>query len=303
MNDNPPKFDQMSYSCGVSISAKRDQFVTMVQASDLDEIDQNNLRYSIVGGNDQQIFSMDSNTGLITLTNLANFGTERIISLNISVSDGVYTSFARLKVELLPANLHPPSFLDIVKDVQVPENRMAGYPVTVVNATDEDMNEFGTVTYSIHSDLLNEIFDIGKTSGKITTKTRLDREKQKTYEILVCATDGGGLSDFLTVRIKVLDENDNAPRFLLKEYKVSIHSNLTAGVSFAKVRATDSDEGRNAEIEYSIYEKKSSEAVSIFRIDPSSGDLSLLKNAYNWGKFKHKTNKYICLIFSFFFSW
>lgn len=284
MNDNPPKFDQMSYSCGVSISAKRDQFVTMVQASDLDEIDQNNLRYSIAGGNDQQIFSMDSNSGLITLTNLANFGHEKIISLNISVSDGVYTSFARLKIELLPANLHPPSFLDIVKDVQVPENRMAGYPVTVVNATDEDMNEFGTVTYSIFSNALNDIFDIGKTSGKITTKTRLDREKQKTYEILVCATDGGGLSDFLTVRVKVVDENDNAPKFLLKEYKVSIHSNITARVSFAKVRATDIDEGKNAEIEYSIYEKKSSEVISLFGIDPHSGDLFLLKNALNWGK-------------------
>lgn len=283
MNDNPPKFDQMSYSCGVSISAKRDQFVTVVQASDLDEIDQNNLRYSIVGGNDQQIFSMDSATGLITLTNLANFGNEKIISLNISVSDGVYTSFARLKVELLPANLHPPSFLEIVKDVQVPENRMAGYPVTVVNATDEDMNEFGTVTYSIYSNSMNELFDIGKTSGKITTKTRLDREKQKTYEILVCATDGGGLSDFLTVRVKVIDENDNAPKFLLKEYKVSIQSNMTARVSFAKVRATDIDEGKNAEIEYSVYEKKSSEVVSIFGIDPHSGDLFLLKNAFNWG--------------------
>lgn len=284
MNDNPPKFEQMSFSCGVSISAKRDHFVTMVQASDLDEIDENNLRYSIVGGNDQQIFSMEPNTGLITLTNLANFGKDRIMSLNISVSDGVYTSFARLKVELLPANQNPPNFLDIVKDVQVPENRMAGYPVAVVNATDEDMGEFGTITYSIHSDVLNEIFDISKTSGKITTKTRLDREKQKTYEILVCATDGGGLSDFLTVRVKVLDENDNAPRFLLKEYQISIHSNLTVGMSFSKVRATDADEGKNAEIEYSIYEKKSSEAVGIFGIDPQSGDLYLLKNAFDWGR-------------------
>lgn len=285
MNDNPPKFEQMAYSSGISISAKRDQFVTIVQASDLDEVDQNNLRYSIVGGNDQQIFSMDTNSGIITLTNLANFGNERIMSLNISVSDGVYTSFARLKVELLPANIHSPNFLDIVKDVQVPENKMAGYLVAIVNATDEDMGEFSTITYTIHSDALNEIFDIGKTSGKITTKTRLDREKQKMHEILVCATDGGGLSDFLTVRVKVLDENDNAPRFLLKEYKVSIHSNLTVETSFMKIRATDADEGKNAEIEYSIYEKKSSDVIGIFGIDSHSGDLYLKKNAFNWSMF------------------
>lgn len=141
------------------------------------------------------------------------------------------------------------------RDVQVPENRLASFPVITVNASDEDMGEFGTITYSIHSDALNEIFSIDKHNGRIQTKVKLDREKQKLYEILVCATDGGGLSDFLTVRVKVMDDNDNAPQFLLKEYKTSIHSNLTTGTTFAKVKAIDADEGINAELEYSIYEE------------------------------------------------
>ncbi|KAJ8970950.1 hypothetical protein NQ317_014058 [Molorchus minor] len=222
--------------------AKRDQFVTIVKASDLDEVDQSNLRYTIVAGNEQQTFSMDSHTGIITLTNLANFGTQPLMLLNVSVSDGVYTSFARLKVELLAANLHSPHFQDIIRDVQVPENRPPGLPVATVNATDEDMGEFGTITYSIHSDMLNEVFSIDKHTGKITTKARLDREKKRMYEIPVMATDGGGLSDFLVVRVRVLDENDNSPKFLLREYKVSIFSNLTTGTSFAKIKAIDADE-------------------------------------------------------------
>ncbi|KAJ8953022.1 hypothetical protein NQ318_015384 [Aromia moschata] len=282
MNDNPPKFEQSSYSCGLSVSSKRDQFVIIVKASDLDEVDQHTLRYTIVAGNEQQTFSMDPNTGIITLTNLANFGSQHLMLLNVSVSDGVYTNFARLKIELLPANLHPPHFQDIIRDVQVPENRLPGLPVAVVNATDEDMGEFGTVTYGIHSDLLNEVFSIDKHSGRITTKVRLDREKKRMYEIPVIATDGGGLSDFLTVRVRVLDENDNAPKFLLKEYKVSIFSNLTTGTGFAKVKAVDVDEGANAQLEYSIYEKKSSDVVNIFSINPQTGDLFLLKNVYTW---------------------
>lgn len=288
MNDNAPKFEQSSYSCGLSVNAKRDQFVTIVKASDLDEVDQNNLRYTIVAGNEQQTFSMKPDTGIITLTNLANFGNKQIMLLNVSVSDGVYTNFARLKVELLPANLHPPHFEDIIRDVQIPENRMPGYPVVTVNATDEDMGEFGTVTYSIQSDLMNEIFSIDKHSGKIVTKIRLDREKKRLYELLVIATDGGGLSDFLTVRVRVVDENDNAPKFLLKEYKVSIHSNLTTGTTFARVKAVDVDEGINAQLEYSIYEKKSSDVASIFGIDSATGDLFLHKNVYSWGKFDSK---------------
>ena len=49
---------------------------------------------------------------------------------------------------------------------------MPGVTVAVVNATDLDFGEFGTITYSIHSDLLNEVFSIDKNNGKIQTKTR-----------------------------------------------------------------------------------------------------------------------------------
>ncbi|XP_044259258.1 fat-like cadherin-related tumor suppressor homolog isoform X6 [Tribolium madens] len=282
MNDNPPKFEQTSYSCCLLINANRDQFVTIVKASDPDEVDQNSLRYTIVAGNEQQTFSMNPETGIITLTNLANFGNENTMILNVSVSDGVYTNFARLKVELLPANLHEPKFDKFIVDVQVPENQPSGFPVTVVKATDKDFGEFGTVTYSIHSELLSEIFKIDKTTGKLTTKVRLDREKQKMYEVLIMATDGGGKSGFITVRIKVADENDNAPYFLLKEYQTSIHYNYSLNVPFLRVKAVDPDEGLAAQIKYQIYEKKTSEVIEIFQINPDTGDLLLKRDTTSW---------------------
>lgn len=283
MNDNPPKFEQTSYSCGLLVNANRDQFVTIVKASDPDDVDQNNLKYTIVAGNEQQTFSMNSETGIITLTNLANFGSGNII-LNVSVSDGVYTNFARLKVELLPANLHSPEFDDIVLNVNVPENQASGHQVTVVKATDKDFGEFGIVTYFIHSDLMSETFKIDKVTGKISTKVRLDRETKKLYEVPVMATDGGGRSGFLTVRIKVTDENDNAPCFLLKEYQSSIHFNHSINIPFMRVKATDADEGDSAKIKYQIYEKKSSEVTNIFGINSDTGDILLRKDASSWGK-------------------
>jgi protocadherin Fat 1/2/3 len=71
--------------------------------------------------------------------------------------------------------------------------------------------------------------------GEIITKKKLDRETQKVYEIPVMATDGGGRSGFIIVRVKVADENDNPPRFLLREYKATIQSNLTTHSGFLKV--------------------------------------------------------------------
>ncbi|XP_017769468.1 PREDICTED: fat-like cadherin-related tumor suppressor homolog isoform X4 [Nicrophorus vespilloides] len=290
MNDNPPKFEQPSYHCGLSVHAKRDQFVTIVSASDPDSVDQTKLRYTIVAGNEQQTFSMDPDTGVITLTNLANFGEQRAMLLNVSVSDGVYTNFARVKVELLPANLHTPIFPDVIMDVQILENKPPNTFVVEVKATDSDFGEFGAIHYSIHSDLLLESFNIDKVSGRITTRTRLDREAQKMYEIPVMASDGGDRSGFLTVRVKVMDENDNSPKFHLREYKGSIQSNYNIGTPFIRVRATDADEGRSAKLEYSIYDEKSSGVTDIFAIDANTGSINLVQ----------KAGKYEGQVFQFF---
>lgn len=66
MNDNPPKFEQTSYSCALSQNAKRGQFVTVVTASDPDEVDQERLLYTIVGGNEQQTYSIDPTSGNVS---------------------------------------------------------------------------------------------------------------------------------------------------------------------------------------------------------------------------------------------
>lgn len=227
---------------------------------------------------------MNPNTGIISLTNLANFGSQPIVTLNVSVSDGVYNSFARVKIEILPANMHTPEFKDIIVDVQVPENMPAGYLVAVVRATDKDNGPFGTILYSIHSELLMVKFSIDKNNGRITTRKRLDREEQKVYELPIMATDGGGKSGFFTVRVRVTDENDNAPKFVLKEYKASIYFNHSLTVPIIRVKAIDLDEGISAEIEYSIYEEKTSEVMDIFKVNPNSGDLYLSKIIPKSGK-------------------
>jgi protocadherin Fat 1/2/3 len=64
---------------------------------------------------------------------------------------------------------------------------------------------------------------------------KLDRETAKEYEVPIMASDYGGRPAFITIRVKVADENDNAPVFLLKEYKAAIHSNFTVALPFLKV--------------------------------------------------------------------
>lgn len=104
-----------------------------------------------------------------------------------------------------------------------------------VEAVDEDFGDFAVVTYDIFSDEMKEFFSIDKMKGDIVTKVRLDREERKAYEIPVIATDGGGRSGFAVVKVKVGDLNDNAPVFMLTEYKVAIYGNSTVNGTFLKV--------------------------------------------------------------------
>lgn len=178
INDNPPRFEQPSYSCGISESAVRGQFITIVSASDPDFIDHDHLEYAIVQGNEAQTYSIDPKTGIITLTNMQNFGEKHQTMLNVSVTDGVYTSFTRVKINILPENLHNPTFMQPY-DVQVSENQLAGRLIATVKATDLDFGEYGRVTYALFSDEMQEFFSIDKEKGEIVTKMRLDREARK----------------------------------------------------------------------------------------------------------------------------
>lgn len=67
MNDNPPKLEKNVYTSLLSEEALRNQFVTIVTASDPDSVDHRRLSYSIVGGNQQQTFTMDASTGMFVL--------------------------------------------------------------------------------------------------------------------------------------------------------------------------------------------------------------------------------------------
>lgn len=184
MNDNPPKFEQPSYSCGLSEHATRGQFVIVVSASDPDYVDHDNLVYTIAAGNDQQTYDIDPVTGIITLQNMQNFAEKHVTILNVSVTDGVYTSFTRVKINILPANLHNPVFAHLVYDVKVNENQLPGRLVTTVVATDKDFGEYGEITYEIFSDEMKEMFTIDKEKGEITTNVRLDREDRKVILLI-----------------------------------------------------------------------------------------------------------------------
>ncbi|KAG8191614.1 hypothetical protein JTE90_018546 [Oedothorax gibbosus] len=279
MNDNPPKFENYEYSCMISESGQRGQFVTRVVASDPDESDQSKLSYSIVGGNEQQAFSINSFTGIITLSNLHQFNNQSMYILNVSVTDGVYSGNTKVKVNILGENNHSPVFTRNVYEIAIRENLPPGSSIITVKAADADRGEYGKITYSIESQVYNKIFMIDPETGVLYARISFDREKNKLYEVPIAAFDGGGRPGYSSVRISVTNENDNAPSFTVADYRAYVYETTTVGTTVLQVYAVDQDDdAHTSSIEYSIYSNNASTITELFGISKDLGEVYLKKS-------------------------
>uniref|UniRef100_A0A671R6T4 Protocadherin Fat 3-like n=1 Tax=Sinocyclocheilus anshuiensis TaxID=1608454 RepID=A0A671R6T4_9TELE len=272
VNDNPPSFSQPLYEAFVSELAPRGHIVTCVQASDSDSSDAKSLKYSILSGDEKINFIIDSQTGVIYLSSQRRQGIRPAYSLNVSVSDGVFTNTAQVNIRVMGANLYSPVFSQRFYLAEVRENAPAGTKVIQVRATDEDSGIFGQIMYSFINDLGKTQFYIGA-NGLITTAQKLDRENPVNRDIVltVMALDGGGRASFCTVRVILADENDNAPRFRAMEYRVSIKANVPMGSLVTQIRAQDPDSGDNGRVSYSLYSEARLPLVDVLEIEPDSG--------------------------------
>uniref|UniRef100_A0A1I8N2J7 Cadherin domain-containing protein n=1 Tax=Musca domestica TaxID=7370 RepID=A0A1I8N2J7_MUSDO len=235
LNDNIPKFVEPSFSSKLSVNASRGQFVTRASAYDDDECDSGKLKYKIVDGNDYQIYNIEESTGIIVLQNNQRLESYKQSILNISVTDGLHISFARVKINLLPENMHSPIFESSVYEVHVNENEKQNTLILTVKAIDHDFGKYGSIYYDIPCNDMASIFRIDNMTGSIYSKIPLDREQRQLYEILVKATDGGGKFSYSFVRLKVDDVNDNVPYFQLNEYKLILKDDIAINTVVAQV--------------------------------------------------------------------
>ena len=165
LNDNAPSFEQPSYEVTITDLVSRNQFIMSVSASDADSSDGTNLAYSIVGGNDRQTFTIDEYTGIVMLSNHRKAVLSPEYMLNVSVTDGVFTNFARIHITVRTSNLFAPTFPSALYEVELAENLLAGQSVLTVVADDEDEGRYGNIKYVIASEDARELFGIDADTG------------------------------------------------------------------------------------------------------------------------------------------
>lgn len=250
VNDNAPKLAMVAPVTLTAGDGRR--LVTKVSATDNDAGENAVVTYSIfhVSNNGASKFTVDPKTGEIETRSRLNAGEQ--YSITVQAADiGGLTSQAIVEVSVTPGpNTKPPRFVKPVYDVQVSEGAEINSTVIVVKAEDPESDP---VKYAITTGNDLRQFSIGKESGVISVIRKLDREDLTRYQLIIRAEDNGGLASSATVNIKVTDINDKNPEF--DENNLPYVFSVDEGkdnVVIGTVRATDADEGMNAEITYTI---------------------------------------------------
>ena len=233
------------------------------------------LMYEILNGNEEGLFEIDTNTGIIFLVNSLDFDLEmhRHFALELSVSDGEFTSTAELWVEVEDSNDNLPVFENSSYALSIPESTQVGAEIITVEATDLDPTS--VVTYAL-SGLNSDHFAIDETSGVITVARELDFEATVSYNLMVSATDTspGGVNFTVAamLSVSITDINDVPPIFDQEEYRFEIFENSPPTI-LGLLSAFDPDSDLGGEVEYSI-QSVTPDRPEYFTIDPLLGALS-----------------------------
>ncbi|KAL2299271.1 hypothetical protein Nmel_013921 [Mimus melanotis] len=228
------------------------------------DLDNDPLTYQI-GGTDAFYFSVDSNSGRVTLRNSLDREVQARLTITAIVSDGVNDPVSRkITIIVEDRNDNAPVFQNLPYVATVSENTTSDSIIYTVYAVDIDTGNASKVSYSIEEvtpdNMKNlQLFYI-LPNGNVVLNGSLDYTKNTFYQIKILAKDGGGWlnnawivqnsSTYLSVIIEDVPNLD--PRFLNEPYSGSVPENCDLGTSVLTVTAIDQDTGVNDKIFYII---------------------------------------------------
>ncbi|EFB20834.1 hypothetical protein PANDA_011042, partial [Ailuropoda melanoleuca] len=228
--------------------------------SDLDN-GNNSFQYKLLGAGAGSIFVIDERTGDIYAVQKLDREERSLYTLRAQVIDSTTGRAVEPESEFVirvsDINDNEPKFLDEPYEAIVPEMSPEGTLVIQVTASDADDPSSGNNARLLYSLLQGQpYFSTEPTTGVIRISSKMDRELQDEYWVIIQAKDmiglPGALSGTTSVLIKLSDVNDNKPIFKESLYRLTVSESAPAGTSIGKIMAYDNDIGENAEMDYSI---------------------------------------------------
>ncbi|XP_068273226.1 protocadherin gamma-A12-like [Nyctibius grandis] len=294
VNDNVPKISVRSALSAISEDAPSGTVVALLHVQDRDSGANGEVQCSLDGG---VPFRLRSSRGsYYNVVTARELDREEMSEYNVTVRavDGgspALWSSAVLTLRVLDVNDNAPVFAEASYSARLAENNAAGALVLTVRAWDADWGQNARVRYRlwegrVRGAPLSSYVSVQAETGALYALRSFDYEEVREVGLWVRAEDGGApaLSSNVSVRLVIVDENDNAPQVLYPPAAAAAASSsgagwagmelaprsAEAGALVAKVVAVDADAGQNAWLSYEL--AKATEP-GLFRVGLHSGEV------------------------------
>uniref|UniRef100_A0A672FTL5 Protocadherin gamma-A11-like n=1 Tax=Salarias fasciatus TaxID=181472 RepID=A0A672FTL5_SALFA len=283
INDNPPVFEEESYSAYVSENNKAGSTLCSVAARDPDWRQNGTVIYSLLAGEVNgapvsSYVSVNGDTGVIHAVRSFDYEQLRSFKVQVMARDNgspPLSSNVTVSVFISDVNDNAPQILypapEVIIDITdvndnspviymqstmnpIPENIPPGTEVGIINVQDEDSESNGQVRCSLQQGVPFKLVPSIKNYFSLVSTGQLDREVVSDYNITITATDEGSppLSSSKSVQLSVADINDNPPVFEEESYSAYVSENNKAGSTLCSVAARDPDWRQNGTVIYSL---------------------------------------------------
>ncbi|XP_030648006.1 protocadherin gamma-A11-like [Chanos chanos] len=287
VNDNAPIFSQKMYKATLTENSQKGSIITVVSASDADQGPNGKITYYIskTEGGVRDLFTIDQLSGEVTLNGEVDYEMASNYEIDIQAKDqGGLSDSCKLSIDVLDINDNKPIIKILSMSSSISEESPLETVIAMINVNDPDSGSNGQVRCTIED---NVPFDITSSVGRsnffnLRTQQKLDREKNAEYNISVTCTDDGAqpLSSSASLRLHIIDVNDNAPVFERNFYEAHILENNAPGHSIFTVKASDTDWKQNARVSYILVESAVNgvSVSSYVSVNAESGDISAVRS-------------------------
>ncbi|XP_064181987.1 protocadherin gamma-A11-like isoform X16 [Anguilla rostrata] len=249
VNDNPPTFDEQSYSAYVSEYNKPGTSVISVRARDPDWRQNGTILYSLLpsevsGVPVSSFLSINGDTGVIHA--VRSFDYEQFRSFKVQVvardngspplsSNVTVSVFITDENDNSPLILYPAPLGNSIMTEMVPKSAHAGSLVSKVIAVDADSGQNAWLSYQIIKSTDPGLFTIGLHSGEIRLQRDIAEADTMKQNLVVSVKDNGQPSLSTTCAVYLLISDNLAELLELKDMSHEDSSKLTSYLIIALV--------------------------------------------------------------------
>ncbi|XP_063025251.1 protocadherin gamma-B5-like [Melospiza melodia melodia] len=295
-NDNAPEITILSVSSPVPEDAPVGTVVAVLNVNDPDSGEKGQVSCELSGEAPLSIVASSGSSYKVVTSGALDreqASEHRVTVVARDRGRPALRSSRELVLEVSDVNDNAPVFEEAAYSAYVAENNAAGALVLRVQARDADAGANGRVSYWLAGGSAGAagaapLVSVEARSGALYAQRSLDYEQCREFTVAVRAQDGGSpaRSSTATVRVFVLDRNDNAPRVLWPAPAAAgpgeaaggaasapfevVPRSAEAGYLVAKVVAVDADAGRNAWLSYELVQASE---PALFRVGLHSGEV------------------------------